>query len=314
MWKHFDQQDAFPHDILAIHPKWHGDNFTIPLASIVALMMTLLMGVLTLPCIRQRRYDLFQLGHALVPVVFIAVLWHATMSWYYLLPGMILYVADHIMKMRYKIGYVAKLVSLTNHVMPGKGESVVEIAYRVHIPCVKRDSNMPISVHYEMENPCTTSGQLCFLNIPCIGPLQWHPFTVSSLPIEDVITHHIKVKQYPSTTTGIIDKIMQPATTWTQRLSNLADKLAKDSQGYPQSSYGGEEGKSVEAINRGMSNYIEKISDIVLSIDGPYGRPLAIHGKYSHVLFVAGGIGITPMQAHFRWLCQQHEVGQDCAL
>jgi len=36
------------------------------------------------------------------------------------------------------------------------------------------------------------AGQYAFINIPAISPLQWHPFTISSSPDEDVITFHVK--------------------------------------------------------------------------------------------------------------------------
>ena len=36
-------------------------------------------------------------------------------------------------------------------------------------------------------------GQYCYLNIPRISRLEWHPFTISSAPVDMVTTHHIKV-------------------------------------------------------------------------------------------------------------------------
>lgn len=90
-WAFWDQEtQTFPNDILAVPlHKWHTDNFTVPLATIVYMGMLVFMGLFALPPVRRQFYEVFQYGHYFLVVVFMMVLWHATMSWYFLGPGTI---------------------------------------------------------------------------------------------------------------------------------------------------------------------------------------------------------------------------------
>ena len=36
-------------------------------------------------------------------------------------------------------------------------------------------------------------GQYLYLNIPCLAPSEWHPFTISSAPSDGKVTCHIKM-------------------------------------------------------------------------------------------------------------------------
>jgi len=40
--------------------------------------------------------------------------------------------------------------------------------------------------------PCEV-GQFVLLNVPAISTLEWHPFSISSAPVDSETTHHIKV-------------------------------------------------------------------------------------------------------------------------
>ena len=69
------------------------------------------------------------------------------------------------------------------HVLRGE-PGVVKIAYTVRAPIHKGVVGMPLA---------HSMGQYCYLNIPRISRLEWHPFTISSAPVDMVTTHHIKV-------------------------------------------------------------------------------------------------------------------------
>jgi ferredoxin-NADP reductase len=77
-------------------------------------------------------------------------------------------------------------------------------------------------------------GQYCFINIPEISQLAWHPFTISSVPGDYVTTHHIKATS---------------PDEWTGRLLGIAQEMA------------------------GSTN-VAQINDLVVNIDGPYGVPI----------------------------------------
>ena len=56
-------------------------------------------------------------------------------------------------------------------------------------------------------------GQYCFINIPDISQLAWHPFTISSTPNDTIVTHHIRSRG---------------ADQWTGRLSRLVQTVEGD--------------------------------------------------------------------------------------
>ena len=57
--------------------------------------MLIVFGVLNHHTIRRAYYEIFYYSHFFSGVVFLVVLWHATMSWYYIMPGLALYALDH---------------------------------------------------------------------------------------------------------------------------------------------------------------------------------------------------------------------------
>lgn len=93
-WTVFAQQDSFPHDIFNVPLTYHSDNFTVPLAQLTFFIMIPIFGVFTYYKIRRWSYELFYFTHLFSVVVVLVVLWHASMSWYYLTAGLVLWVVD----------------------------------------------------------------------------------------------------------------------------------------------------------------------------------------------------------------------------
>ena len=89
------------------------------------------------------------------------------------------------------------------HVLRGE-PGVVKIAYTVRAPIHKGVVGMPLA---------HSMGQYCYLNIPRISRLEWHPFTISSAPVDMVTTHHIKVIT-KTTSTDFIPDITYPQRTY----------------------------------------------------------------------------------------------------
>lgn len=57
-----------------------------------------IMGVLSLGPVRRKYFELFYWSHFLSMVLFAATLWHAASAWYFLLPGLALWAADHALR------------------------------------------------------------------------------------------------------------------------------------------------------------------------------------------------------------------------
>jgi predicted ferric reductase len=105
-------------------------------------------------------------------------------------------------------------------------------------------------------------GQFCYLNVSEISFFEWHPFSVSS-----------NTEVGKDVTFHIKD---MGDDAWTGKLHALAQEYQE--QHYP-------------------------TPLPTLSIDGPYGHPPQyLHGRHDAVVYIAGGIGITPCAAQLEEL------------
>jgi NAD(P)H-flavin reductase len=278
-WLVFSEQNTFPHDILAVPLEYHADNFTVPLAQLTFLLMLLVFGVLTFYTIRRSHYKLFYYFHLFSTVVFLVMLWHATMSWYFLLGGLVLWVADWYLRLasqaatrvsvrRLAVCCPAPASSL--HVLAGAGVgagganpgagAVLELRYQprsVFASTGKGEEEGLLS--------CPHPGQIMYINVPAVALHDWHPFSLSSSPCSGggELSHHIRV--------------VGASSSWTSRL--LALSMASGGAG------------------------------VAVNVEGPYGvswdshsGPGCLYSSFSGVLFLSGGIGITPLISAFRQL------------
>jgi predicted ferric reductase len=187
-WKVFDQQGFLPHDIFAVPLYYHPDNFTIPLAELTGFLMLVCMAAGSLYIVRRMYYEIFYVLHHFSMIIFAMMLWHAAMAWYYIVPGLILWAADHCIRLSNCLG----IQVIVDHIDVEGNGNIVSIGYTVE--------NMAGRVYrflmgYRDTKPGPLkhlAGQYCFVNIPAISALEWHPFSLSSAPEDAVTTHHIK--------------------------------------------------------------------------------------------------------------------------
>jgi NAD(P)H-flavin reductase len=210
----------------------HTSNFTIPLAELAWLLLT--VALLFAGLCRRRNWELFQYTHFFAGLFFfgIAIL-HAWAHWYYAAGGLLLWAWD-------------KVIRTIN------AAREVEVVSITHAAGISR-----VVVRASVFKRGYAAGQFAYVHTSALGPLQWHPFTISSSPpsaaADGVATFHIRA---------------MGRGTWTSRLADLALAL----------------GSSKELT----------LADVPLSIDGPYGRAGHYYERDTVVL-VAGGIGVTPI-------------------
>ena len=173
-WVVFSEKGVFPQAIFGAQPNGYvADNQTISVMSVLFLFFVLpIMGVLTLEPVRRKYFEVFYFSHFISMVLFASTLWHAASAWYFLLPGLALWAFDHAMRFTKSCEAVSE-VSL-RHAAQGVTEVRFKLASKKH------------SVfHYE-------AGQYIFLHVPELAFLEFHPFTISSSPLDDVTTCHVK--------------------------------------------------------------------------------------------------------------------------
>lgn len=112
-------------------------------------------------------------------------------------------------------------------------------------------------------------GQYCFLCVKALGP-QFHPFSFSSSPHDDIVTLHIRV-----------------SGNWTKNLYDHVSKLESRVQG--------------ERPARLQIYFDGPYGASALDLHSP---------RYTTFVLVSGGIGITPMQSIYSDLLHQHTAGR----
>lgn len=194
----------------------------------MALLCSLIIGVTSLSPIRRRYYEVFYYSHHLfIFVLFFAAL-HFSQFVIWMYPGVCLFVM-HRMLSNTQSRVPCEVVDL--EAIPGE---ITRLVFR----------RAPgSSGHYH-------AGQFVYLRVPLLSHTQWHPFSISSSPIEyeDTFTVHVKC-----------------IGNWTKSLYALAIQ-AREERKMP-----------------------------LIYVDGFYGQMSDSFQHYPALVFVAGGIGATPI-------------------
>jgi predicted ferric reductase len=140
-------------------------------------MMFLLMGFGTNEILRRWNYDLFLYLHHFSLVVFLMMLWHATMAWYYITAGLFLWLVDHCIRLSRSIGYNIRVKEL-KVVVDNSNSRIIRFSYHVSRPKIFQSIyNLFLPFHRDDFAPLPHKmGQYVFINIPAISGLAWHPF------------------------------------------------------------------------------------------------------------------------------------------
>ena len=266
-WLVWSDMNTFPHDTIAPAPYWpsqrrpgvppSGTNWTISLAT-AGLAALALMCALAAWRVRRANYELFYVSHHVAICCVLVTLLHATASWYYVIGSLALWVTDRAL--RFVGSQTACSVRSLRRVAPG----VVEL--RLKKP------------HGEVLNDI---GQYIFINVPAVSLVEWHPFTISSSPLDSDISLHIK---------------SMGDNTWSGRLLALA------------ATHPGGINTAVAAKPCSYAR-LSPGRQLRVRVDGPYGVPIR-HDRYRRILLCAGGIGVTPCHAIFRTLYQLTRAGR----
>ena len=116
------------------------------------------------------------------------------------------------------------------------------------------------------------SGQYVYINIPKLGWMEWHPFTLTSAPHDDFLGLQIRA-----------------AGDWTGALYDFVEEAIQSQQRT--------DGKSADLeAQEGISEF----EFPTIHVDGPYGAPTQEWQNYSSVVMIGAGIGVTPCASVLR--------------
>ena len=191
--------------------------------------------------VRKQCFELFWFSHHLFVVFFGILLIHGTPSslqpnqfWaWFILPGFA-YCAERLIRVV-------------------RGDFSTEIAAIIQHP-----SSV---IELQLRKPSTTiiAGQYIFVCCPSIATYEWHPFTLTSAPAEEIVSVHIRV-----------------VGDWTKALAARLG-LAWTKAGDP-----------IDAESR------PEAYGLAFKIDGPFGSASEDVYDYEIAILVGAGIGVTP--------------------
>ncbi|GJN27498.1 hypothetical protein PR202_gb15528 [Eleusine coracana subsp. coracana] len=222
------------------------------LPGVISLVAGLLMWVTSLHPVRKRFFELFFYTHQLyvVFVVFLA-----------------LHVGDFVFSI--SAGAVF-LFMLDRFLRFWQSRAKVDIIAAACRPCgtVELVFSKPASLRYNALS-------FIFIQARELSFLQWHPFSVSSSPMDG--RYHMSV-------------LIKVLGTWTDKLRSIITDVQEQNRGDSESQSG----------------------RITACVEGPYGHESPYHLMYENLILVAGGIGISPFLAILSDIIHRIDEGKPC--
>lgn len=211
-----------------------GANF----AGVICYVFGLLIWVTTLPPVRKRYFNLFFYTHQLYIVFVIFMALHiGDTNFSKAAGGIFIFMLDRFLRFC-------------------QSRKTVNVISTTSFPCgtVKLVLSKPGNLRYNALS-------FIFLRVRELSWLQWHPFSVSSSPLDG--KNHLSV-------------LIKAAGDWTTKLSGKVSDIAEESQ---------------------LELPVQPHSQIMASVEGPYGHESPYHLMYEKLILVAGGSGISPFLA-----------------
>ncbi|KAM3714978.1 hypothetical protein ACJW31_01G373300 [Castanea mollissima] len=220
------------------------------LAGVISLTAGLLMWMTSLYPVRRNKFELFIYTHQLYVIFIVFFAFHAG-HFIFCVPagGIYLFILDRFLRFC-------------------QSRKTVDIISIKCLPCGAMELmfSKPANLRYNALS-------FIFLQVRELSWLQWHPFSVSSSPLDG--KYHLCV-------------LVKVIGEWTGKLrGNVLNSSRADLHLQPQ-------------------------TKITASIEGPYGHELPYHLMYENLILVAGGIGISPFLAILSDILHRTREGKPC--
>jgi len=317
-WVLFMRRDMFPSALFSSPNAYQGFDFTITPTSVIMLFLVFpAMGLLTLPHFRRKAFELFYYSHHYVALVLLlTTLWHANFGWDYVMPGILFWIFDNALRFckasRDACVTSARVVALdpesTAGMALGVKTSTAFIEYShdsVHRGRSVSHEPVPTIVKLSFTTDgaplAAEMGQYVFIGLPGVSPLQMHPFSLASSPLDSHSCVVFRVHGEGSFTRSVANLVVKQLSVTAAVVSaaGISESSECESEGDAERG-ASNRGRAKDASDRSLSLPPEAIPIVV---DGPYGLPLRLQdGSVKRLLLLAGGIGITPLHSIFRTL------------
>ncbi|KAL2939583.1 Ferric reduction oxidase 6 [Bienertia sinuspersici] len=223
------------------------------LAGVISLAAGILMWVTSLPGVRKWNFELFFYTHQLYVVFVVFFAMHVGDFIYCMgAGGIFLFMLDRFLRFI-------------------QSRKTVDVISATSLPCgtVELVLSKPACLRYNALS-------FIFLQVRELSWLQWHPFSVSSSPLEG--KNHLSV-------------LIKVLGEWTDQLKGKISNNRNEPQ------------KLLESQLKSV---------LSASVEGPYGHESPYHLTYKNLVLVAGGIGISPFLAVLSDVMHRLKEGKPC--
>ena len=231
--------------------------------------------------VRRKFFEWFYYLHLMGALIIIGgLLWHASQSWRYITPPLVLYTIDRMIRLSHS-SRICKVEALTVAVDGSMNPNRVEatkLGFSIGGYSFKDGDAVFEKLKFKM-------GQYVYINISNISLWEWHPFTVAAGEDEKMSYLHIQNEGESVSEMGYDASNVPPSPQFTQLLYMLAQKV---------------------------DNNELALQDVEIHVDGPYGKPFVYDG-YERIILIAGGIGVTPCHSIFSTMLSRSMQMADAA-
>ncbi|XP_002519390.2 ferric reduction oxidase 6 isoform X2 [Ricinus communis] len=227
-------------DLLYEIMEWKDVGFA-NLAGVISLLAGLFMWVTSLPGVRKWNFELFFYTHQLYVVFVLFLAFHVGDFVFSIAAGGIfLFMLDRFLRFC-------------------QSRRTVDVISAKCLPCgtVELVLSKPANLRYNALS-------FIFLQIRELSWLQWHPFSVSSSPLDG--KYHLTI-------------LIKVLGKWTEKLR------------------GNVKNRSEAEVAELQDQPSQPHPKITACVEGPYGHEVPYHLMYENLILVAGGIGISPFLA-----------------
>ncbi|KAJ9159727.1 hypothetical protein P3X46_025206 [Hevea brasiliensis] len=235
-----------PSELIAWEPT-DGAN----LAGIINIFFGWSIWITSIPFVRAKNFELFYYTHHLY-IIFIIFLAMHVGNFFFCIPAgaIFLFIIDRFIRFF-------------------QSRNIVDIISTRSLPCGVTELvlSKPASLSYNALS-CV------FLQLRELSFLQWHPFSVSSSPLDG---------------TNSVSVLIKALGVWTFGLKDTVEAR-----------------KAQENLN------LQHVNKLRVSLEGPYGHELPCHLTYENLVLVAGGIGISPFIAILSDVIHRINEGKPC--
>lgn len=253
--------------------------FVLPTGAIAGIVLIPVIIITSLPILRRINYNTFYFIHIIFALaMMVLVCLHASTSFYFLLPGLLLWVGDWAWRLYYALALRIE-VFVEN---AGNGW------FRIRLPVQQGHDEAKNEKHTAMED----AGKLLatyYVNLPAVSRLQLHPFTAASVgngqagPV-------LLFQKGPER-----KKAKKRDREWTWKLGHLIDTVRDI-----------EKTTMKVSAHTAIAANTTSLTHPQARIEGPY-YPLVpeLYGA-DHILAVVGGTGITGALSLANWFALTH--------